>query len=283
MPKLWKGMGKKLRQQAERSRWKPSNRPKPKGLRSNSNCGTLLILLYGIAFTAFQSDLKSQESNERDAVAMEKIQYTSWEDIKIQVHSTLVVSPFEVIAKRALYGYETIRGPYRFTTTAFVTERGNSWVGQESDFYVETGSGVLGAQLSTAGRLKWSESLVELEQVPPANREVDQVIERFDAQVTLLQFLNSRNPRDRELTLKWTTDLRSIEGGNLFKDRSFFASGYRSSNSGDAKIVSVEVADGEVRLDIKNSVADRAGSVWIDIESRKVTKATEAGEQTFPN
>ena len=212
---------------------------------------------------------------------IKKRKQPQWESKSQAVHRVGNRSPADVVSKEAIYEFEfgDPGDTLGFAVTAFAASAGGQvWVGPKQDFYIETDSCVVGGKLRmSGGLLRWCESMVETKR---GERQISlkEAISRFDKEVDLMTFFEAIS---RDADTKWLeqhmTDLR-----NVLKDRFFYADRRGGQQPAEIRIVAVEISGEEVRLDLQNVTAKRTGSVWIDIKSRKVTKAVEDKEVTFP-
>ncbi len=199
---------------------------------------------------------------------MKKIQYSPWVDIPVTVHRS-TDSPYEVSAKKADYGYGVDQGISKIPVLAFVNDRGIAWLGPERDIYVETEVEIIGLSFPGSGFVRWSESLIKLDSASP-EKSLDYIVRQFDEKITLKQLSNAWNS-------DVFTDLR-----NAFNPWFFSAQRWSSEPGSFTKIAAVMMEEGNLRLAIENSTSGRTGTVWIDPLSRRVCKATEGDEETFP-
>jgi len=234
-----------------------------------------------MAVNTFSSDLQAQSKKLAQEMNMKikKRKQPQWESKSQAVHRVGNRSPADVVSKEAIYEFEWGDPVHRasFAVSAFAASAGGQvWVGPKQDFYIETDSCVVGGKLGRTGFFRWCESMVETKR---GERQIGlkEAISRFDREVNLKAFFIFNERFDDS---KWL-ELHLTDSRNVLKDRFFFADRLRGQQEAEVKIVAVEISGGEVRLDLQNVTAKRTGSVWIDIKSRKVTKAVEDNEVTF--
>jgi hypothetical protein len=126
------------------------------------------------------------------------------------------------------------------------------------------------------GTIRWMESMIDPER--DGKLPLDEVISEFHETVTMPKLdLANDHPSSNE----W--DRRHI---TLLKDvfyRGFFSPAVNQSHHyTGGKITGVDVSGNTLRLDLENPRVKRKGSVWLDLTTRKVTKAVDGNEQTFP-
>ncbi|MDF1812265.1 MAG: hypothetical protein P1V20_08625 [Verrucomicrobiales bacterium] len=203
--------------------------------------------------------------------------HSAWQSTKNKVHGVGTISVADTDSKKAVYEYEVgTHGGAHVTVTAFVcSDTGNMWVGPNQAFYIDASSGVVGGTLINGGLLLWCESMIKNNKSPHSKNELDKAIDRFEKQVDLGALVEAEiGPAGGGIMP--LTDLREAFAPWFFVDAP------ESSTVGNVMIVSVEVDAVKACLEISNLDSGRAGKVWINIKSRKVTKATEGGKQTFP-
>lgn len=236
---------------------------------------------------AMKTKLTDSPQGESKSPPQWKIKSSPQWAVKSQkVHRSGNRSPAQVTSKEAVYEFE-IGGvrPYEmsFDVTAFVDSvSGHVWVGPKQDFYIGTDSGIVGARLRE-GLMKWGENMADVRLAKKATLE--EAINRFHKEVTFMKLMD--NPRGFARDLKNADDRKNYEDHltdvrHVFKFAGPFKHGLFDARDAEVKIVAVEVSGGEVRLDLENVTDKRTGSAWIDIKTKKVTKATEDNEVTFP-
>lgn len=225
---------------------------------------------------------------EKKEVLLYKERQSEWKDVTIQVYSTgkdgqervngksayyhiRHSDAREVAAMKKGYGFELI---VRVPVTVFVTKSGRVWAGAEQQFYIETDSRIFGGKMWVM-YLLWNESL--LAKGPNEITDVYKALRRFDLEDNALElentYDNTRGPDENRVNrLMCMSDyLSSFFVGDTSHIGLFpWAKAFRG----------VHVSGTAVRLDFQG-VASK-GSVWVDIESRKVLRSVENGKQVFP-
>ena len=135
---------------------------------------------------------------------------------------------------------------------AFTTQRGKVWIGWEMDFYVETGSTILGGMLLPGGTVLWHMSLAS----EPASGDIDALIREFDTRVS-------------QLKVKGESDQRTSLGN---ADRTHFFTIPGTGQPVLAHFVSVAVEGRQARLVLENRETGLTRTFWIDLDSRQVLK-----------
>lgn len=205
-----------------------------------------------------------------------KKQMTSWGNTRCAVFCEGEQTPSMVHAKKAVYDVEAREGG--FTTvpvTAFVTpETGRIWMGPEQEYYIETDAGIVGFHMRLGGTVFWCKSLAkEPTGTAKTQGKKDDPSREFDREVSGSSLFDAQIGADRETRRKRKTHL------DQKISHWFFDEGVASSQSGLARILRAEISGGLLKLDLANPTGEYEASVWIDIDSRKATKADEDKDQ----
>lgn len=216
----------------------------------------------------------------------------SWESKSQTLYRAGERAPEEVAAKQATYDFAPPRPDLIDSrqVIAFVDPAsGHVWIGPVHNFhpfnhlYIVTKDGIVGLRLTMDGVIVWRESLADVRSSEKLSLE--EVIARFGPEIDFARCesgYGSPGEADKVAMREWSrrhgTDLRD----HVFKPNFFLKHRSGGQQLGDTKIVGVTIEGDEVRLDLKNEAAKCTGSVWIDISSRKVTKAVDGDVQTCP-
>jgi len=160
---------------------------------------------------------------------------------------------------------------FDISVTAFVTSRGQVWVGPEQEFYIETKSGVVGFKLESED-IFWCHSLINKR----AGEEIslETALERLKQEVSLsnLEGAHQYTRTDPELICTRVTELHGI----------FYDFGVLPCTPRFLEIGGITVGMYTVRVDLKwQPTGDMIGSAWIDIKSRKLLKATVSSREVY--
>jgi hypothetical protein len=137
------------------------------------------------------------------------------------------------------------------------------WANREMDFYIETGSRIVGIIQHGGGYFEWRDSLID---TAAANVDLAEVAARLEREV------DSDAAEFAELQYD-LVDLQHEVGLRDDLGESFFDEG--RSDGPYVHVNRVTVNDGQLRLDLQSPSRDRRATVWIDLESRKATRAEE--------
>jgi hypothetical protein len=217
-----------------------------------------------------------QESNMHN----ELVKAPKWESKSIKVYRDGNPVSVDAAAKEADYEFRTLPGSFadsfHFPVTAFVaSESQHVWVGPTREVYIDTRSGVIGLS-NTSGTIRWMESMIDPER--DGKVTLDEVISEFHESVSMAKlFLAKGHPSSNEWARRHITLLEEA-----FNRGFFFLAVDQPQQITNVKITGVEVSDNTLRLDLENPRVKRKGSVWLDLTTRKVTKAVDGSEQTFP-
>lgn len=197
------------------------------------------------------------------------------QEVMIEVLSTTTNRGVRVRGRRVCYrtslayfGFREIPIPVEAPVTAFMTKRGEIWVGREMDFYIETDAGVVGGRRSSAS-IAWHGSWISKRQ----NEKVDlnSLMRRFEKEMTADKWSEifgdpNLEKQPERLTKLWP----------MFQK---LGTAWRES---DQELRATDLTNGILRLDWNSKDRHDSGSVWIEIKSRKLVKAVEDGKQVFP-
>lgn len=221
----------------------------------------------------------AQSTTQKVPKVMNKRMKDSWIDAKSKVFFQRERTPAVTRSKWATFDVEVRKGA--FTTipvTAFVTPSGKTWSGPEQDYYIETDSEIMGFRMLLGGKLLWCSSLAK----EPAS-EVEKQSEKadpssgFEESVSGSELSEAWLSTDRDARRERSTYLRQGISWWFFTDRP------GSSQLGTPKIVMAEINNGQLKMDLIDQAEKYKSSVWIDIKSKKVVKATEIKESVKPD
>lgn len=242
--------------------------------------GSILLIL-GIFAILWSGELLAQTVSP--PVKIRPLNQPSWESKSQTLYSVGRQTPVEVPARLAQYEFAAVKAgeSIEASVVTFVdTETWHVWAGLELDFYVDTDAGIVGAMLQ-GGTVTWCESLIVA--TATENIGLDEAVKRLQKKVDYAQLIYVVNGPAGTARRKWgeehVTDLRyGVFKGDFFAaDRSG-----RGQQRGEVNLSGIAVEEPSIRLDIVNTTAQRTGSVWIDIQSRKLVKVIDGDEQTFP-
>lgn len=235
-------------------------------------------LLFGMAWCLALADL----GKEAKASSMEVLGHSEWKDVTVAVHSTTEPKVFQVPARKSWFRCKLpYLGGASVPVTAFVTKNGNAWIGPEgagTNFYIETEKGVLRGYYDGSGRLLWCESLVTMPS--DSGISIDKVIAQFERKPDGDALFNAGILcRQETEKIRYTFFAEALDWGHRLR--------IANQPAGlvlGAGIVRAQVTGGMLRLELENKGhgLDYAASVWIDINSKKVVKAMEKGQQVYP-
>jgi hypothetical protein len=145
----------------------------------------------------------------------------------------------------------------------------NAWAGRKADFYIETGSGIVGVTLSSSNVLRWDSSLISKSK---AGETLEQLVNRFETEFDHLQ-LAQPSMGGTELEYAVATAVGPW----------FFAKSIGSFVHAPATIKNITVSDGQLQLDLDSATGNFSTvTVWVDMETRQVTIVTANGHLIFP-
>jgi hypothetical protein len=212
---------------------------------------------------------------ERAAITpkLETLKHTPWENSTNKLLTAETRLPVQVNSKKATFEYN---GSSSFSIVTFISDKThNIWIGPRQDFYVDLDSGILGGRL-TGGFIIWCESMVSKQNLKTTN--LTEVIQKFEEDTDIIAvdiaFIGGLND---DVRLRHLTDLSLV-----FSIWAFTNGPFSSTTSPSARLVSSELVDGQVKLQLENPASKFVGEAWIDPVTKKVTKAVESGKQVFP-
>jgi hypothetical protein len=242
----------------------------------------LLVLSVCLIGAVLVAPLQAQPPNLYEKVKMRDklVQAPQWEAKSIKVYRDGNRPAVDAQAKEADYLLRAEPGSFRDTfhlhITAFIaSESQHVWIGPTREVYIDTSSGVIGLRIGT-GTIRWMESMIDPERhgkVP-----LDEAISEFHETVTMPKLnLANDHPSSNEWDRRHITHLEEA-----FNRGFFFLAVDQPQQITNVKITGVDVSGDALRLDLENPRVKRKGSVWLDLTTRKVTKAFEGDEQSFP-
>jgi hypothetical protein len=190
---------------------------------------------------------------------------SNWFDALFVVHSTTKPESIQVKGKQTLgFGGDTQAAVFR-------TESGNIWAGPVMEFYIETATGILGGSVK--------ETKVLLHESKYSRRDfekqvLNEIARRFEKEFCLIRW--RKKPGRWAIEPKCFDD-RPIDDENMASGPLAFC--FDLSRERDA----VQVIGDTLRLKL-GSFGGTSTSlvVWIDVNSKKLLKAQEHGNQVFP-
>ena len=141
----------------------------------------------------------------------------------------------------------------------------NIWVGLKKDYYVDTDKGIIGVEV-VDDRVDWEKSLVSVSDDKEAS--LDELKIRAVNAIQAYDIPTGSGYRTR------------IFYSNILSPW-YFVTSPRSSAPLQMKPKSMSVEHGVLQLDYENRQNIKA-SLWIDVQTHKLLKATEEGKQVFP-
>jgi hypothetical protein len=157
---------------------------------------------------------------------------------------------------------------------AFTSPRNHAiWVGPEQDVFIESGSQIVGARIAARGVL-WAESLIH--STGPKRSELAKAIATFEKETDGRSLSQAWLPTSLELHKMRLTDLKVI----LSMD--FYVASPGSSQGAQPRLVDFDTKGAELRITLASPTGVHSATVWIDVETRRVVKAEENGQQVFP-
>jgi len=183
-------------------------------------------------------------------------------------------------------------GPNEFAIapfTVFVTDGGEVWAGPEQSYYLETASGVIGIRTRSRA-IEWCESLVSKQKDKTA---LEEILRHVESTMTAQEIRSGvkagtdrNNSRDRFTGLDMLQSIYFCPNAvdNLHVAFSTIT-GLHTVN-----VAAIRVEGGELHMELRDGkypgvnipLGRYSATVWIDIKTRKVTKAIENGKQVFP-
>jgi hypothetical protein len=208
--------------------------------------------------------LHSQAST-KEKQTMKKSFRKQWEATTNSLHAANGVIRRNA-AKEALYEIKSIATDRVFgeiELTAFIdSQSGKTYVGPKADFYFEWKSGIVGGQILDGGAIRWWDSLVKASNY----NDLNEAISAFDSQVTGEKLVSHEPATLFHNVLKlW------------FVSRTPF-----NSFSAPTPLLGVELKGDLLKLDLKSADGKSQASIWIEPNTRKIVKAVQDNEQTFP-
>ncbi len=228
------------------------------------------LVLSGVFFI-FSQSVKAGEVANATATMQ-----ANWADIEVTVYRTTGES-VKLPAKSSICRIRTTTNYWgNYLVVAFVDpQNSRSWLGFASGdkkhgsegFYVEAEKEIVGFGKDLfAGTLSWRENLIP-NTVP--GKGVSGLIQQF----------NELNSAPDSIHERWGASIMSgIDLSPHFRDCFFYPHKW-STNLGTTAIDHVEGADGKLRLDFTSPAYQTKGSVWLDLNTRKVLKAVEYKKQ----
>jgi hypothetical protein len=195
---------------------------------------------------------------------------TEWGEKTFQVYTGSQQDPLSVKGKTAtfsaiMFNFRNRRSDAK--VTAFVTENGRVWAGPEEKYYIETKSDVVG--ISVNGQcIQWTDTMV------PSRRseklDVDRVVQVLEKEIQargivgLFKFFQGKN----------VTSFAFIEEFNGLK-----------TDSGEEyhlekKERPIQVTGDIARLELSSQYGT-TGTLWVNINTRKLQKAAYNGKLVF--
>ncbi|MDB5318449.1 MAG: hypothetical protein JWN40_80 [Phycisphaerales bacterium] len=178
-------------------------------------------------------------------------------------------APLEARQAQYLFHTPPSTNPYAdfsYDATVFVNPAtGHVWAGRKVDCYIETATGIVGFWPGPGGDMRWYDSAIK--EMKPKER-LDGLVQRFEREKGYFKL--------HEDTMQGT-DL------NPFVEVDFFAPFPMSSAPPTfAKILEMNVINGQLFLRLESPTGEYHASVYIDIKTREVVRAFNEGKQVFP-
>jgi hypothetical protein len=141
-----------------------------------------VIIMVKTNTSEFPAAQQKMEMQQIESLPTQKKQKRAWEPVTVELHSASRGKPVRVAAKKSSYVVVAMRFlPCEHAVTAFVSDRGNIWVGPEQVCYIETESTIMGATTPALSTILWTDSMIKRH--PKEKPDLDTVIRRFDKEV----------------------------------------------------------------------------------------------------
>jgi hypothetical protein len=214
--------------------------------------------------------------HQRGAIHVEKTLRGDWQEVKREVIRRGTVAPLIVNAHHGSFQVGKITIP---VTTFAMPESGQQWVGPEQDCYVEIEKAVIGFRIS-GPELRWSQNLskaaVPQQAIAQTSKDLATAFaSNVDGSQLVESFTFTKTKPDEE-----SGRVTSLLG--VILERRFFARTPESSQPGNPRIVTAQMDDGLLKLDLTNESGEIKATAWIDLDSRTAVRAVYDQDYTPP-
>lgn len=194
---------------------------------------------------------------------------TEWVDETFRVYVGSKQDPVRIKGRTATYSavWTKLHEHKDVPVTTFVTENGRVWAGPKEKYYIETKSDVVGIEVN-GQFIQWTETMVAGRILKNVN--VDEVVKALEKEIQargivgMFKYFQGKNVTSFEFFEKYQTDHVSSDEG------------YFLAKTGNP----IHVNGGIARLEIA-SYFHSTGELWVDINTRKLQKATHNGKLVF--
>ena len=235
----------------------------------------VLIVSTSVSLVGCTQPIKEEKITDMNIL---KSPTRDWTDQEVELLWAQGGKSSKVSAKKLVFEDAEVK-PFPSPVIAFVSPDGKAnWIGPEQDFYLQDDGKVCGVNLALYDTsISWCDCL-RFKGLPTKIPDTTQLIATLDGNVELAALRKASIPAKYQASGRVVkTDIR-----DCFADIWFFSGSGMSAQPAIATIASAEVQDSTIQFEIENVLAGRIGTVWIDMETRDITKAMENGEQTFP-
>ncbi|MDB4786747.1 hypothetical protein OAK91_05325 [Planctomycetaceae bacterium] len=217
------------------------------------------------------------------------LENTKWETKEVPVFFPGKTEPNMTEVKSSVFVYEhkfNHFNPVKVTQEEFeiwvlqIPEQKLTWIGTKQDWMVFAENEIVGVRflVGWAPFLVWSEAMP----LPGFSRSGKEPVEdissilKENATFTMFQHANW-TALEVEEKVKRSTSLNCLKPG--FSSANPSGAGQQI---GKIELVDFDVTNSKLHLKLHNQTLQRTGEIWVDIKTRKVVKAMEDGDITFP-
>ena len=171
-----------------------------------------------------------------------------------------VANPANDTLARVRFPILAVNNPYTKKTCVITGYNGSN------GYYVTNASGNLQNYTFGSG-IMWRESFIEL---PTVQGSVDTAIARFDTDFDAEKLMQI----ERQAVFSPDINLISAASDYYFSDEP-------GAGGGDAgaKIESLDLTDGVLRMDVRNPITKMPATFWVDLKAKKVIKSVVNGQE----
>jgi hypothetical protein len=195
-----------------------------------------------------------------------------WQNATIRVFRVGKKTADAVAGKRAVYEMSTEGRSWTFPVIAFVGPScGRPWIGPEHDGYLDTGEKVEGFQ-SIGAHIQWYDRMDEEgNDGQPLPERIKTFDRGFRGEHPANDWGKKRRNYRNYLRRGISTELKPH-----IKYPWMFTNGPYDSQGAPAKITWGQMDGKSLKLDLTDPLGISKATVWIDVKSKKVTKAEES-------